>query len=406
MRLDDELSFLDIFDAIPDVMGLQDTDRRIIRYNEAGYTYLNLNPENAIGRHCYELIGRDRPCEECATEGAVKNGEPTSIIKYIPENNTWLNIRAYPIKDQDGKVFRIVEHLRDITEFKRLQVKLENLNEDLEKQVEDRTTELQSMINELTSAKDNLIESEKLSALGRMVAGISHEVNTPLGVAVTSASFIQARLKELTKGGPEGCSHENMNDFISQMVEACELVNRNLSRASNLMKGFKRIAADQTSEQLRMIDPVSYLEDLANSLHHELKRTAVKLRIEADGALVLTTFPGALSQIVTNLIMNSLIHAYPDGGEGLITIRLNQRSGEGIEILYSDDGCGMHGETLKHIYEPFFSTRIGGEGIGLGMNIVYNLVMGKLGGQIHCDSQRGMGTRFNILVPDLAERRS
>lgn len=409
MNSSDDLSFLDIFEAIPDVMGLQDTERRIIRYNQAGCEYLGMTQEEVEGRLCYELIGRNTPCPVCATVEAVATGNPTSIVKHVPENGTWLNVRAYPIKNREGKVFRVVEHLRDITESKVLQMELERLNNNLENQVEARTEELKGTIEELTLARDRLIESEKLSALGRMVAGISHEVNTPLGVAITSASYIRDLLNQ--SGLEPDAEFDDSDygrlpkDFMGNLFQACSLVNRNLERAGDLMSGFKRIAADQTSERLREIDPVDYLEDLVASLYHETNRRRLNISVDGENGYICTTYPGAISQVVSNLIMNSMNHAYPDGGPGTVIIRVVSRDDgkPGFQILYSDDGCGMTPETVRRLYEPFFSTGVRRDGIGLGMNIVYNLVVGKLGGQISCDSAPGEGTRYTIILPEMAE---
>ena len=404
MKTESEVSFLDIFDAIPDVMGLQDTDRRVLMYNEAGYRYFNLAPEEVIGRYCYEIIGRDGPCPECATGDAVRTGLPTSVEKYVPENGTWLNVRAYPIKDNRGNVVQVVEHLRDVTESKVLQLELERLNRNLEKQVDARTMELQKTVENLTATQDKLIESEKLSALGRMVAGFSHEINTPLGVARTSASFVREKIHD---AGIDGGNEVRMEDlpagFFDDLTQACSLVNRNLQRAGELISGFKRIAADQTSEKKRDICPHYYLEDLILSLHHELKIRNVTARVTGDDLARISTYPGALSQVFSNLIMNTVTHVYPDGGEGRIDIDVARHPESGITVTYVDDCCGMDPITLERMYEPFFTTRIGSGGIGLGMNIVYNLTVGKLEGSISCDSRPGKGTAFTLLLPDLAE---
>ena len=405
MRNVEELSFLDIFNAIPDVMGLQDTSRRVLMYNEAGYRYLRKSPEEVRGRFCYELIGRSGPCDECATEKAVSSGKPTNIVKYVPENGTWLNVRAYPILNAEGNVYRVVEHLRDITESMVLQLELERLNKNLEKQVTARTSELQKTIDELTNAKDRLIESEKLSALGRMVAGFSHELSTPLGVAITSASFIKDMIQD--NGHDDDSQHLEMEDlpedFLDDLSQACRLVNANLQRAHNLISGFKHIAADQASERQRRINPVDYLEDLVLSMYHELKTRKITISVTGRKDLAVNTYPGALSQVLTNLVMNSAIHAFSEGEPGEVTIDVSSESDGAAIIHYADSGRGMDSYTLQRMYEPFFTTRIGGDGIGLGMNIVYSLVLGKLEGHIDCVSAPGQGTQFTLIIPDLTE---
>lgn len=390
-----EASFLDVFDAIPDVMGIQDRNKVVLRYNTAGYRYLGLKPEEANGRRCYELIGRIVPCEGCATEKAVVDGIPTSTEKYVPETDTWFDVRAYPIKSSRGQVVRVVEHLRDISQEKRLRQELKKANANLENQVLERTRQLTGTIDRLEETQEQLIESEKLSALGRMVSGISHEVNTPLGVAVTSASFMKNLISDMRKGN-------EIPTTIDRLETACDMVNQNVARAHRLMGGFKQIAADRTSEKQRPVNLDTYIRDIANSLQYERKRANIRVCYTGDTEGLISTYPGAVSQVFTNLMINTIRHAYPEGGGGEIAITY-EKIAEGFRIIYSDDGCGMDASTLRRIYEPFFSRSLSSDGIGLGMNIVYNLVVGKLRGQIHGESRPGEGVRFTIDLPNIPE---
>ncbi|MDF1567065.1 MAG: HAMP domain-containing sensor histidine kinase [Spirochaetaceae bacterium] len=279
-----------------------------------------------------------------------------------------------------------------------LQLELERLNKNLEKHVTARTSELQKTIDELTYAKDRLIESEKLSALGRMVAGFSHELSTPPGVAITSASFIKDMIHD--DGHDDESQHLEMEDlpedFLDDLSQASRLVNANLQRAHNLISGFKHIAADQASERQRRINPVDYLEDLVLSMYHELKARKMTISVTGRKDLAINTYPGALSQVFTNLVMNSAIHAFSEGEPGEVTIDVSSESD-------GSASCGINSDTLQRMYEPFFTTRIGGDGIGLGMNIVYSLVLGKLEGRIDCVSSPGQGTQFTIIIPELTE---
>lgn len=152
---------------------------------------------------------------------------------------------------------------------------------------------------------------------------------------------------------------------------------------------------------MRTIHPVEYLLDLESSLHHVLKRTSVSTSHKNDSIRMITTYPGAISQVFSNLYMNSLKHAFPENQEGNITLSYRDSVG-GVEIVFADDGCGMDENTLKHLYEQFFSARMSSDGVGLGMNIVYNLVLGKLKGSIICQSSPGEGTQYTITLPDLS----
>ena len=401
---DGELPFSEVFDSIPDMMGIQDTDRHVLRYNAAGYRALGIGPEEIRGKRCYEIIGRVSPCTPCATEMALREERPSDLEKFIPETDTWYNVRAYPIRDSEGKISRVIEHLRDISEEKRLTLQLEHLNQTLEHQVQERTLTLSATIDTLKETQEFLIESEKLSSLARMVAGISHEVNTPLGVAVTSASFLSTLLDQLAQlqaAGPnEVDGGKERLRLIGKLGAAADLVTRNLERAKTLMGGFRQIAADQASERAREIDIPAYLRDLVASLAHELKRAGVVVEFDGDSEARLVSYPGAISQVFTNLILNSLQHGFSDGRHGVLSFQVTAYP-EGVAITYRDDGAGMDAETRKHMYEPFFTRRIGSGGIGLGMNIVYNLVAGRLQGRIECESSPGEGVTFEIRIPDI-----
>jgi len=390
------VSDLDIFNAIPDVMGIQNTERRIIRYNSAGYAYLGLTPEEAHGRRCYELIGRHRPCDPCATERAVQTGETTSIVKHVPETNSWLNVRAYPVKDRHGRVFRVVEHLRDISEEKRLQHELEQMNATLEIQVDERTAELQATIDELQSTRDRLVETQKLSALGRMAAGFSHEMNTPLGVAITSGSFLRDLLNSED-------AERIPADIRDRLDSAGTLVVDNLKRASGLLGSLRRIAADRSADDVRDIDVVGYLNDLAMSLSHEWQHRGLDIGFTGASRAMLRTYPGALSQVFTNLVGNAVQHAFSDDRKGriVVDIRSSEDVHGGVALTIADNGCGMDPDAIDRLYEPFSSTRIGGEGLGLGLHMVYTQVVGRLGGSIRCESGPKDGTAFHITIPPI-----
>ncbi|ADK80817.1 protein kinase domain-containing protein [Sediminispirochaeta smaragdinae] len=265
------------------------------------------------------------------------------------------------------------------------QKELKRLNEELEHRVEERTKDLRDSYQKLKEAQKQLIESEKLASLGSLVAGIAHEVNTPIGVAVTAATLLQDQI------------HAASLD-IHDLEQTSDLILRNLKRAGELIGSFKQVAVDQASEALRSFDLRSYIEDIVLSLGPRLKKRPISVEVEVAQGITVIGYPGAISQIFTNLISNSLIHAYEADDTGRIRIDGFQREGR-ILIHYRDDGKGMDEESVRRVFEPFYTTRRGSGGSGLGMNIVYNLITGKLGGSVSCESTPGKGVLFTIDIP-------
>ncbi|MDM8564356.1 ATP-binding protein [Candidatus Halobeggiatoa sp. HSG11] len=267
------------------------------------------------------------------------------------------------------------------------------LNEELEQRVEERT-------EELSQANQELVQSEKMASLGRLVAGFAHELNTPIGVAVGTASTLQNKTKFINQLlEQEEVDEEELLAALETVDEASELTLSNLRRASNLVNSFKRTAVDQTSEEVRRFDVKLTLEDVVNTLHNKFKRTDIKIQLNCSDKLNIYSIPGALEQILTNLIMNSWIHGFDEGKNGgniVIAIQLVEQR---LKIEYSDTGKGIAPEVLEQVFEPFFTTNRVGGGSGLGMYICYNIVTTQLEGSMMCESVVGEGVVFKIEFP-------
>jgi len=309
-------------------------------------------------------------------------------------------------RDANGRALRITGTTQDISTLKRAEESLRLLNEELEFHVQTRTAdlmrandELRHTLEQLTLAQRHLLEAEKMAALGGLVAGVAHEINTPLGITVTAASHLQeetARIGRLSEAGT--LTPQEFADFRSTARESAEIILRNLYRADRLIKSFKLIAVDQTTEERRSVELGAYLNEILTSLGPALKKTPHSVAIDCPAPIAMNTYPGALYQIVSNLVMNSLTHAFEPGRAGHITLGASQH-GANVYLRYADDGCGMSAAVSAQIYEPFFTTRRGQGGSGLGMHVVYNLVTQLLRGSIRIDSAPGQGTRFEIVLP-------
>ncbi|OPH57530.1 hypothetical protein BC351_03110 [Paenibacillus ferrarius] len=271
--------------------------------------------------------------------------------------------------------------------------------DDMVKNLDERYQELQHALNTLQKTQEQLVQSEKMGALGNLVAGVSHEINTPIGIGVTAVSYLDQKTKDFKSLYEAGkMKKSDLEHFLSIVGETNTMVQSNLERASSLVRSFKQISVDQSVEVKRTFHLKEYLEGIIASLKPTLKKTKLRVDVYCDARLNLYTYPGALSQLITNLVMNSLNHAYDIEEEGSLSIRVTDDQ-ETITIVYSDDGRGMPQEVLDHIFDPFFTTSRGKGGTGLGMNIVYNLVTQSMNGTIHCCSTVGQGSLFIITIP-------
>jgi len=289
--------------------------------------------------------------------------------------------------------------LVDISELRRIQGHIEELNEGLERRVAERTAELQSALETLHQARDELVRSEKLAALGALVAGIAHELNTPIGNSVTVATTLAARTEEMAREfASGGLRRSSFDAFMENTREAGELLMRSLQRAQELVRSFKQVAVDQSSENRRPFELGEMLHEIAVTLGPMLKGSHCTLDIAPAEALQMDSYPGALGQILTNLISNALTHAFAGRPDGHIAVT-TQAGPDSVRISITDNGNGIDSASLQRIFDPFFTTRLGKGGSGLGLYIVYNLVTRTLGGQIDVQSTPGTGTRFTLALP-------
>ncbi|CBS88839.1 putative sensor histidine kinase (plasmid) [Azospirillum lipoferum 4B] len=254
---------------------------------------------------------------------------------------------------------------------------------------------------ELKATQASLIQAEKMASLGQLVAGVAHEVNTPIGITITGASQLQALIEELSQRHAAGAlKKSDFQRFLSDGVEMANLILSNSTRAANLVQSFKLVAVDQSSDERRAFLLRDYIDELLRSLHPTYKtRAALTIAVDCPADLELDGYPGALSQILTNLIMNALIHALDPEQPGRIAISARPCAGDMVELSVADDGNGIAAEVLPKIFDPFFTTRRGSGGSGLGLHIVYNLVTGRLHGTIGVESHPGQGTRFTLHFP-------
>jgi signal transduction histidine kinase len=266
---------------------------------------------------------------------------------------------------------------------------IQDLTASLEERVRARTEDLER-------SQQEMARKERLASLGSLVAGVAHEINTPLGICVTSASTLDnevARLDKLYRSG--SMAQDDFEAFLGTMAEGLRLLGMNLDRAHELVSSFKRLSVTQSAEHQRVFSPAEYLRDIVATLSHELKVAGITVELEADD-LKVKGDPGLLSQVALNWMMNSLEHGFEARG-GVIRFGLAALH-NGLVLSYSDNGVGMPPDTLARLYEPFFTTKPQ-TGSGLGMSLVYTIIVDRLGGTIEAESEPGQGTSFRVFLP-------
>ena len=304
------------------------------------------------------------------------------------------SVQGTGASDEVGEMARAVEVFRENAIAKRK-------TEDELRAAKERA---ETALNELNAAQQNLIDAERLAALGGLVAGVAHEVNNPIGISLTVASSF-ARRTEMFEGelrSETGLRRSQLEDFVRTSQDAAHQLVGNLQRAGELIQSFKQVAVDRSHAERRIFNLSEATDQIIASLRPALKKASILLSVEVPEGLVIDGYPGVYGQILTNLFLNAANHAFPDRRSGAIAISAKHRGSDDVEIIFSDNGVGMTPDVQRQAFDPFFTTRRNEGGTGLGLHIVYNLVTQQLGGRMMLDSRLGQGTTFRIIMPRAA----
>ncbi|MBC3934632.1 PAS domain S-box protein [Undibacterium sp. CY7W] len=316
-----------------------------------------------------------------------------------------LSARRY---EADGEE-RFIITPQDVTRQNAAEAALRELNEDLEQRVARRTEnlersnlELEEALQSLRLMQTELIRQEKLASLGSLVAGVAHELNTPIGNSVTVASTLQDDAKRIKREVEQGqIKRSSLNAFADGMLFGTDVLMRSLTRASELIRSFKHVAVDQSSDMRRQFDLLQVLEEILLTNSSMYAKTPFQMRTTLEPGITMNSFPGALGQIIGNFVSNAMTHAFEGRSSGSMHL-MARCVGELAVIEFRDDGNGISAENLSKVFDPFFTTKFGQGGSGLGMNIVYNLATEVLGGRIDLHSAPGLGTCFTLTLPLIA----
>jgi len=266
-------------------------------------------------------------------------------------------------------------------------------------EVQERTRQLSQSLEDLRAAQDSLVQTEKLAALGRLVAGVAHELNTPVGTSLTVASaFLNKADRFEANVASGGVRRSTLTEFIAAGREAASQVMINLNHAIDLIQSFKQVAADRNVSDRRAFDLGQVTRQVVKGLRYGLRRNLV-VSVECEPDLAMNSYPGPYGQVLTNLVINSAVHAFPDDARGAVHIAATASGKHNVEVLFSDDGCGMSPEVKRQVFDPFFTTRRDQGSTGLGLHIVHNIVTNRLGGRINLETRPGAGTKIRIVVP-------
>ncbi len=407
-----EERFRAIFNQTYQFTGIVDIDGTLVQVNDSALVPFNITREDVVGKPYWESSwwAQNKETHEWLKDVIRRAGQGETVRKEtthkLPDGGV-LNIdfSIKPARDENGTILFLIPEGRDITSLKTTEDELRKLNEELEHRVSERTQnlqeakqELEHSLEQLHKMQQELVLSEKMAALGGLVAGVAHEINTPLGIGVTASSFLHENMIQLAeKFKDNSLKKSDLEKFISTGKESTESILTNLNRAAELIRSFKQVAADQSSEIPRHFNLKSYVDEVLLSLRPKYKRTDHTIENNCPDKEIFS-YPGAFMQIITNLLVNSLTHAFEGKTAGYIRIG-GEIQDDILTFTFSDDGSGIPTEFMDKVFEPFYTTKRGEGGTGLGLHIVFNTVTQTLGGTIRFTSAQGKGTNFTITLP-------
>ena len=312
----------------------------------------------------------------------------------ITSGNLDRKVQGTTARDEVGAMARAVDVFRENAIAKRK----------TEAELRAAKEKAESALIELNTAQQNLIDAERLAALGGLVAGVAHEVNNPIGISLTVASSL-ARRADIFESElrTEPLRRSKLDEFVKNSRDAAGQLVANLHRAGELIQSFKQVAVDRSHAERRQFNLSEATDQIVASLRPVLKKAAITLSVDVPEGLVIDGYPGSYGQILTNLFLNAANHAFADGRTGAITISARPRGSDDVEIIFADNGAGMTPDVQRQAFDPFFTTRRNEGGTGLGLHIVYNLVTQQLGGRMMLESRLGQGTTFRIIMPRVAK---
>jgi PAS domain S-box-containing protein len=385
-----------IYDTAPIGLACLSPDCRYLQINQRLTEICGISVEDHLGRFVRDCVPALADSVEEIVRSIMSTGEPVIGIEVAgqradqTEERSWMTY-WHPLRAPSGDIVAVNVAAEEITVRKRA-----------EQAVRDARDAAETALRHLRETQDSLIEAEKLAALGRMVAGVAHEVNSPVGISLTVASTLQQKAAAFAAESARGAlRRSSLNQFLDLVQDASAQLVSNLNRSAERIESFKQVALDQSQSHRRSFDAGELTEQMMSHLAREFRERGIALRLRCDRGLVMDSYPGPFGQVLTQLAVNAMTHAFPDGG-GAIDIRVSTAAPDQVELTVADDGCGMAPEIKRQAFDPFFTTRRQYGATGLGLHIVYTIVAERLGGRLRLDSEMGTGTTVQIVLPRTA----
>jgi PAS domain S-box-containing protein len=383
-----ERQFHTLADSIPQLVWMADARGSIYWLNSHWYEYTG-RPAGEIDSDGWQAVLGDRWVETLEAGKALET--ELSLLGRDGEYRPFLT-RIVPLRDASAAVYGWIGTHIDISERKRSEQEVRKAKEAAE-----------AALEHLRETQNSLIEAEKLAALGRLVAGVAHEINNPLGTSLTVASSLERKSRLFASEAALGAlKRSSLNEFVEAVRAGSAQLLESLNRAAGLIQSFKQVAGDRNSSDLRSFDLGNLTEQVVVGLRPALPKRNVTLTARCEPNLAMNSYPGSYGQVLNNLFLNSLAHAFQEQQPGTIDIKVSAAGPDDVEIVFTDDGCGMSPEVRRQAFDPFFTTRRHLGCTGLGLHIVYNVVTDRLGGRIDLSTEPDRGTRVRLVLPRMA----
>jgi PAS domain S-box-containing protein len=393
-----------IYDTAPIGLACLSPDCRYLQINQRLTEICGISVEDHLGRSVRDCVPALAGAVEDIVRSIMETGQPVTGIEVTgqradqPDERFWITY-WHPLRSPSGEIVGINVAAEEITERKRAEAALQAS----ERATRHARDEAEAALKNLRETQNYLIEAEKLAALGRLVAGVAHAINNPVGTSLTVASALERKIAAIAaEFAQNNLKRSGLKEFLEVSREASSQLVANLYHAAELIQSFKLVATDRNLSNQRIFDLGHLTEQISVSLRSGLGKKNLTLNVECQRDLTMNSYPGPYGQVLTNLFLNAVGHAFPDGKEGIIDIKVLASGNDNVEIRLSDDGCGMSGAVRRQAFDPFFTTRRDQGSTGLGLHIAHSIVTNCLGGRLNLDSRPGEGTKVQIILPRVA----
>ncbi|MBW7963109.1 sensor histidine kinase [Bradyrhizobium sp. BR 10261] len=389
-----------IYDTAPIGLACLSPDCRYLLINQRLTEICGISVEGHLGHTVRDCVPALAESVEQIVRSIMVTGEPVIGIEVAGQRADQLDERSWvtywhPLRMPNGEIVAVNVAAEEITERKRA-----------EREIRGARDAAETALRHLRDIQDSLIEAEKLAALGRMVAGVAHEINTPLGSSLTVASTLQRKAEQFAAEVARGnLRRSTLIGFLELVNDASAQLVTNLGRAAERVQSFKQVAADQTESYRRSFDAGELTGQVLAQFARQLRQRGIALSVNCMPDLAMDSYPGPFGQALTNLTVNAMTHAFPGGQRGTINVSIGPSGQEHIALSFADDGCGMAPDVERRAFDPFFTTRRHDGASGLGLHVVHSIVVDRLGGQLRLESKPGGGTQFQLVLPRVAPAR-